>query len=113
MAKKSAKKVKVDQLEQTHGALAAVHKPAKVPGIHNPYQTESVAEYLATVTKLSDADLHDHAINVGIVPISHRARLLDRLEKEFCIALSRRVFQPVILEVKGDALDRQRQLRGY
>lgn len=114
MAKKTAKKVKVDQLDQTHGALAPTHKPVRVPGIHNPYQTDSREEYLKLINKLSDAELHDHAHGVGIVPISHRPRLLDRLEKEFCMKQSRQVFQPVVVQMSDAALERQRKLRdGY
>jgi len=111
--KKRPTKVDIDTLQQTDGALAPRRTAQDMMINDNPYTVTDLNEYRAQLDKLSDADLHDHSVKVGVTPISHRPRLEDRLEEQFLSRINRRVYQPVHIVLSPEAeARRQRLLRG-
>lgn len=79
------KKLKLNELSQTHGKI---ENPVTLDQIWgdsgiNKYGTLSVEEYEKYINELNRSDLQSHAVKVGLVPIDDRKTLLSRLKREF------------------------------
>lgn len=51
----------------------------------NPYRNQTLEEYKANIRVKNFADLHEHAVGVGVVPIDDKDKLLERLERQYII----------------------------
>lgn len=86
----SAKKKPLKEMSQTHGALDAKQDTEDlIRGRIFSYKQEDLGKYTDYLYSLDLADLHDHAIEKGQVPIGNKTLLIDRLEKEFAKAKSK------------------------
>lgn len=84
------KKINLSTLNQTHGALAAPLSIEELTGQVVGYSVSSLDEYRQLLSNMSDEEMHEHAVDVaGVVPVSVRSLLIDRLETKF-ISASRR-----------------------
>jgi hypothetical protein len=108
--KKASKQVDVDSMEQAHGAIQAPRSVQDMLGNDDGYTVDSVEEYLAQIQAMSDSDLHNHSVLVKVTPALPRSRLEDRLEKQFLIRRSRKIFQPTMVPMTDEALKRQQRL---
>jgi hypothetical protein len=80
------KKLKLDELSQTHGKVE--NRPITLDQIwgddgkrkYGTLDPEKYSQYLADLNK---SDLQAHAIKIGLVPIDNRETLVKRLKTEF------------------------------
>jgi len=80
------KKLKLDELSQTHGKVE--NRPITLDQIwgddgkrkYGTLDSEKYSQYLADLNK---SDLQAHAIKIGLVPIDNRETLVKRLKTEF------------------------------
>jgi hypothetical protein len=103
------KKIDMDKMSQTHGALASPRPVTEVMGYGNPYSTAVYEDYRKQIKAMTDIDLHDHAYKVGVVPVTNRSILEDRLEKQFLTAQSKHIYQAVPTTMSAEAQERQRR----
>lgn len=108
--KKRTPKIDLDAMEQTDGALTAPLTVDDMTGEDNKYTTTDVNEYVKQIKAMSDADLHDHSVKMGVTPIAYRERLEDRLEREFAVRASKKVYQPRHIQFSPEAMERQQRL---
>jgi hypothetical protein len=101
--KKASKKVNLDTLDQTHGALQPQRTIGDMLGLRSGYTTESLTEYGSTLRKMDDQEIHAHAIHMGVVPGVNltRERLYRRLEDRFNDTMGRRFNQPQFTQIMG------------
>lgn len=84
MAKGKTTKKKAAKMEQAHGALSPTSSVYELISREiSPYKEKNISEYSDALASMDIAELHDHAIKMGQVPIGNRSLLVDRLEKEY------------------------------
>lgn len=83
MAKVKKEKVDLNSISQAHGALPAQQAIAEFLGVGTGYAETTLDEYNAKIEALTDSDLHEHAVEVGIVPGSNRVLLVRKLQDQF------------------------------
>ncbi len=83
MAKAQKDKVNLSNISQAHGALPDQKSIAQILGYKAPYTEGSLNEYVAKIDAMTDSDLHEHAVEVGIVPGSNVVLLKDKLQRQF------------------------------
>jgi len=81
------RKKKLKELKQTDGKAEPV-KPTTLDQIWGntgltKYGTSDVEEYKEYIKGLNRTDIHNHALEVGIIPIDNMEILFSRLEREF------------------------------
>ena len=81
------RKKKLKELKQTDGK-AEPAKPTTLDQIWGntgltKYGTADVEEYKEYIKGLNRTDIHNHALEVGIIPIDNMEILSSRLEREF------------------------------
>lgn len=103
------KKVDLNELNQTHGALNAPQPVTILGGYGTTYTVASFQEYEAQLKAMTDIDLHDHAYAVGLTPIDNRTLLEDRLVKEFLSKQTAHVFKTIPSTMSKEAQERQRK----
>lgn len=89
MAKVKKEKVNLNTVSQAHGAIAPTKSIQEILGYTSIYKEASLEEYQETINKMDDIDLHQHAIDMDVVPGHHKARLIDELERKFINAKNR------------------------
>lgn len=108
--KKKSKKVNLEAMEQIDGALSPQQSVEDMLGDKSGYTTTDVKDYIEQINAMSDADLHDHSVKIGVTPIAFRDRLIDRLERQFLEKGSKKYFQPSIVQFSQEAMSRQQRL---
>lgn len=83
MAKENKDKVNLATISQAHGALATLRPINDILGYSSSYKEASIEEYMAKITKMTDSDLHEHAVEKGIVPMHVRTLLLGKLKDAY------------------------------
>lgn len=80
-----AKKKKINEKLQAHGALEGKSIYELMGGKVFPYEENTLEEYRKRLDKMDFADLQRHAVQVAnILPnVDKRDRLVDKLEREF------------------------------
>ena len=87
----SRTKVNLNNLKQTHGALIAPSTIDELTGRSETYSVGSLEEYRELLTNMTDDEMQQHAVDVaGVVPVSIRSLLIDRLEDKFVVTTGRR-----------------------
>ena len=86
--KASAKKNKLNNLQQAHGKEERKTQPLTLDQIWGDtglwkYNTTDVEEYTRQLNEMSLADIQNHASKMGIIPTAHRANLAKKLLSEF------------------------------
>ena len=82
-----AKKPKLEDLSQTHGKVEEF-KPTTLDQIWgddgmSKYGTLKMAEYEKKIAEMDTSDLHNHAIAVGLIPVSDETLMRKRLKSQF------------------------------
>lgn len=81
------KKVKLDNLSQTHGKLEQYEYKTldQILGDDgkSKYKTLDLNEYTDYLNDLNKSDLQSHATRIGLIPVDNRETLTKRLVKEF------------------------------
>jgi len=93
MAKGKKNKVNLEKIAQTHGALKESKSVNELLGMDSGYAEKSADEYMSKINAMTDSDLHEHAVEVGVVPMSNTVLLKDRLERQFLAAQSKFVYR--------------------
>jgi len=93
MAKVKKNKVNLDSMSQAHGALAPVQTVQEVMGYTSGYSEASLQEYQEKIEAMTDTDLHEHAIEMGIVPTHNKVLLVDKLERQFIAAQNKFLYK--------------------
>lgn len=93
MAKGKKNKVNLDSMSQAHGALAPVQTVQEIMGYTSGYSEASLQEYQQKIEAMSDGDLHEHAIEMGIVPTHNKVLLVDKLERQFIAAQNKFLYK--------------------
>lgn len=93
MAKAHKAKVNLDSIAQAHGALPASQSISQILGYDSGYAEATLEEYDAKINALTDTDLHEHAVEVGIVPTSNIVLLKDKLQRQFIAAKNKFVYK--------------------
>ena len=89
MAKVKKQKVNLDSISQSHGALPAQETIAHILGYDTGYAEATLDEYNAKIDAMTDSDLHEHAVVVGIVPGSNTYLLKKKLIDQYLMAQSK------------------------
>ncbi len=64
-------------------------------GYTTGYKEASLEEYLQVLEKMTDTDLHEHAVEKEIVPDHNRVRLIDKLERQYIIAHNKYIHKTI------------------
>ncbi len=86
---KVKQKVNLDTISQSHGALPPQKTIAQILGVDSGYEEATIAEYEAKIDAMTESDLHEHAVIVGVVPHSNTSVLKDKLINQYLSAQSR------------------------
>lgn len=109
MGRPKKQKVNVNELEQTHGALASPKPVSEIMGYGSDYNTSDISAYSAELNKMSDIDLHDHSVKIGVVPIRDRYRLISKLEERFLLNQSKYIYRNVPVKLSKEAEENQKK----
>lgn len=105
----AAKPVNIDTMKQTHAALSGPRAVETLMGYGTKYKTADFSEYQGQIRAMTDIDLHDHAYDVGVVPVDPKDLLYDRLEKHFLSQQSKNIFQVIPSQMSEEAVARQKR----
>lgn len=70
---------------ETHGALPAAPQMnmKKLFGINDGYEDDSLEDYSMRLEKMLTSELHEHAHQVGIIPLDQKDKLIASLRRKF------------------------------
>lgn len=82
------KKQNLEDLSQTHGKVESSDKYQTLDQIWgddglNKYKTLDINQYERELDDMDSADLKNHAVKIGLIPVDNRATLTKRLLTEF------------------------------
>lgn len=76
-------KTDLSSLKQTHGALNTPMTIDELTGRTVIAPAQTIEEYHEILANMSDIEMQESAVELGIVPINNRSLLIDRLERQF------------------------------
>lgn len=106
---KAVRARKQNPAHQTHGALPPRPEPMnmiKAFGIRDGYDVDTLDEYKGKLDKYTQTELHEHAHEIGIVPLDARDKLTKALHDKFVQAKlsqrpTRRIQVPINPKMEG------------
>lgn len=101
--------VDISKLNQTHAGMKGPRSIEEIMGYGTKYKTANFSEYQEQIRAYTNVDLHDHAYELGIVPVDPKELLYDRLEKHFLSQQTRNIFQVIPGNMSEEAVARQKR----
>ncbi len=105
-------KVNLNSLKQTHGALSASLSIEELTGQTERYAVADIESYRQLLGSMSDEEMHEHAVETGVVPIGQRELLIGRLEAKFISASKRTPPVPRPVKISESNIEFQKRFMG-
>ena len=104
-------KLNVATAKVTDGALKSYASVYDIIGFKTSvYRTSDAKEYSESIRKMNLPKLHDHAQEVGVVPVADYGVLLDRLDRKFLESAGRYAATKATSEISNKVVPNQQTL---